>query len=128
MIDTGIDPKHLDLNVAGGVSCVGGTSQDGIGHGTHVAGIAAARDNHMRVVGVAPGAWLWAVRVFTGNGLASLASVICGVDRVTAHADIIEVANMSLGAFAPRGRVSTAGCTRPSARQSSRASPTPSPR
>lgn len=82
---------------------MGGTSKDGIGHGTHVAGIAAARDNHMRVVGVAPGAWLWAVRVITGNGLASLASVICGVDWVTAHADIIEVANMSLGAFAPEG-------------------------
>jgi len=109
IIDTGIDPKHLDLNVAGGVSCVGGTFKDGIGHGTHVAGIAAAKDNHLGVVGVAPGARLWSVRVFTSNGFASLASVICGVDWVTAHADTIEVANMSLGAFAPEGSCTDGG-------------------
>jgi len=97
IIDTGIDPRHRDLNVAGGVSCVGGTFTDGIGHGTHVAGIAAAKDNHMGVVGVAPGARLWAVRVFTSNGLATDSSLICGIDWVTAHAGTIEVANMSLG-------------------------------
>ena len=38
------------------------------GHGTHVAGIAAARDNDRGVVGVAPGARLWAVRVFDKFG------------------------------------------------------------
>jgi subtilisin len=109
IIDTGIDPKHLDLNVAGGVSCVGGTFRDGIGHGTHVAGIAAAKDNHAGVVGVAPGARLWAVRVFTSNGFASLASIICGVDWVTGRASAIEVANMSLGGFAPEGSCTDGG-------------------
>ena len=44
---------------------VSGTSSanDDNGHGTHVAGIAAAKDNSIGVVGVAPGARLWAVKV-----------------------------------------------------------------
>jgi subtilisin family serine protease len=49
------------------------------------------------VVGVAPGARLWAVRVLNNAGSGSWASVICGVDWVTARAGTIEVANMSLG-------------------------------
>ena len=63
VIDTGIDTDHPDLNVVGGVNCVGGSSyNDDNGHGTHVAGIAAARDNDLGVVGVAPGARLWRSR------------------------------------------------------------------
>jgi subtilisin len=97
VIDTGIDPKHPDLDVAGGVNCSTGTSYDDTnGHGTHVAGTAAARDDGAGVVGVAPGARLWAVRVLDDSGNGSWSSVICGIDWVTAHAAEIEVANMSL--------------------------------
>jgi hypothetical protein len=57
IIDTGIDTAHPDLNVVGGVNCSTGRSyNDGNGHGSHVAGTAAARDNTVGVVGVAPGA------------------------------------------------------------------------
>ena len=105
IIDTGIDARHGDLNVVGGVNCIpGGRSFDDLnGHGTHVAGIAAARDNSRGVVGVAPGARLWAVRVLTSQGFGSWSSIICGIDWVTARADTIEVANMSLGGAAPEG-------------------------
>jgi subtilisin len=98
VIDTGIDPTHPDLNVAGGVNCAPGLGfDDRNGHGSHVAGTIAARDNDLGVVGVAPGARLWAVRVLNPAGSGSFASVICGVDWVTEHAATIEVANMSLG-------------------------------
>ena len=105
IIDTGIDPRHKDLNVAGGVNCVPGnlSSNDLNGHGTHVAGTAAARDNKMGVVGVAPGARLWAVRVLDATGSGTWSSVLCGIDWVTAHADTIEVANMSLGGAGSEG-------------------------
>jgi len=98
VIDTGIDSHHPDLNVVGGVNCSTGTGyEDGNGHGTHVAGTAAAKDDGVGVVGVAPGARLWSVRVLDDTGSGSWSSVICGVDWVTAHASTIEVANLSLG-------------------------------
>jgi len=62
-----------------------------------VAGIAAAIDNDFGVVGVAPGARLWAVKVLNKWGSGSLSGVIAGIDWVTEHASEIEVANLSLG-------------------------------
>ena len=99
IIDTGIDLTHPELNVVKNVSFVNGakTGNDDHGHGTHCAGIAAARDNNIGVVGVAPGARLWAVKVLDRNGSGTNSNVIRGVDYVTANAASIEVANMSLG-------------------------------
>ena len=98
VIDTGIDTTHPDLNVVGGKNCSTGSSyKDGNGHGSHVAGTIAAKDDANGVVGVAPGARLWAVRVLNNAGSGSTSSVVCGIDWVTANASTIEVANMSLG-------------------------------
>jgi len=101
IIDTGIDVDHPDLNVAGGTNCARGkpSVDDGNGHGTHVAGTVAARDDGSGVVGVAPGAPLYAVRVLDNSGSGTWSSVICGIDWVTANAagKGIKVANMSLG-------------------------------
>lgn len=99
IIDTGIDLTHPDLNVFKNVSYVKGTrtGNDDNGHGSHVAGSAAAINNGTGVVGVAPGARLWAVKVLDRNGSGTMSNVIKGVDYVTANAASIEVANMSLG-------------------------------
>jgi subtilisin family serine protease len=99
IIDTGSGP-HADLNVVGGKNCSTGKSYgDGNGHGTHVAGTVAARDNGVGVAGVAPGAPLYSVRVLNNSGSGSWSSVICGIDWVTSNAASrgIKVANMSLG-------------------------------
>lgn len=100
VLDTGVDLDHPDLNVftAGARNCSNGRSaDDGNGHGSHVAGTIGAVDNGDGVVGVAPGARIWPVRVLNNQGSGSFASIICGIDYVTAHAGEIEVANMSLG-------------------------------
>lgn len=101
IVDTGIDIRHRDLNVVGGKNCsTGGTSyDDGNGHGTHVAGTVAAKDNGVGVVGVAPGTPLYAVRVLNDTGSGTWSSVICGIDWVSANAANygIKVVNMSLG-------------------------------
>jgi subtilisin len=104
VIDTGIDLDHPDLvaNIVGGKNCSTGKSfDDGNGHGTHVAGTIAAIDNSNGVVGVAPEANLWAIRVLNNRGSGSWSSVICGVDFVDARSPAnggpIDIANMSLG-------------------------------
>ena len=99
IMDTGIDPNHPDLNVYKQVSFVSGTSSgnDDNGHGTAVAGVAAAKDNSQGVVGVAPGARLWAIKVLDSNGIGFMSDLIEGIDYVTQHAKEIEVVNLSFG-------------------------------
>ena len=100
VLDTGIDLTHPDLDVYRAVSFTTDSTDgnDGNGHGTHVAGIAAALDNGAGVVGVAPGARLWAVKVLDNTGSGALSGIIKGIDYVTQNASQIEVANLSLGA------------------------------
>ena len=100
ILDSGIDPHHPDLNVIGGYNCTSPNRfawSDDEGHGTMVAGLAAARDNAIDIVGIAPGARLWAIKVLDANLDATDASILCGVDWVAAHAPLIDVANMSFG-------------------------------
>ncbi|WP_201345452.1 S8 family serine peptidase [Thiohalobacter sp. COW1] len=111
IIDTGVELNHSDLNVYQYAYCYQKTPRSGTcntgdsrandvqGHGTHVAGIAAARDNGIGVVGVAPGARIWALNVFgTDPGAGTgLLEIIAALDYVIANAAQIEVVNMSLG-------------------------------
>ncbi len=100
IIDTGVDTKHQDLNVVRHVNFAGGRNADCNGHGTHVAGTVAARDNALDVVGVAPGAPITGVKVLGCGGSGTTSGVIAGVDWVTANAVKPAVANMSLGGSA----------------------------
>ena len=105
VIDTGINLSHPDLNAADGTDCIdpGTPADDGNGHGTHVAGTIAAENDGAGVVGVAPGTKTYAVRVLDDAGNGSTASVVCGIDWVTANSAAlgIRVANMSLGGPGP---------------------------
>jgi aqualysin 1 len=116
IIDTGIYLTHVDLDVVGRVNFTGdGKNRDCNGHGTHVAGTVAAKDDTGYVVGVAPGAPLTSVKVLGCNGSGTVSRVIKGIDWVTANADVDgpdnklgtsddkpAVANMSLGGGASR--------------------------
>ena len=106
VIDTGVDLQHPDLNVMGGVNCAGGGpfggscsegGDDDHYHGTHVAGTIGAIDNGDGVVGVAPGARIWSVKVLNHRGSGYTSWIVAGIDWVAANAATIEVANMSLG-------------------------------
>jgi subtilisin len=99
IIDTGIDLDHPDLNVIGNETFVAGTpnGDDDHGHGTHVAGIVAAKDDSVGVVGVAPGVNLVALKVLDHNGRGTTPDIIRAIAWVTAHSESIDVVNMSLG-------------------------------
>ena len=102
VIDTGVDTSHPDLNVVGGVRYYLGRLTDSKynddnGHGSHVAGTIAARNNGFGVVGIVPGARIWAVKVLNSQGSGYMSDIVKGVDWVTKNAGSIAVANMSLG-------------------------------
>ncbi|WP_212747650.1 S8 family peptidase [Fodinibius saliphilus] len=101
VIDTGVDLDHDDLNVNTNLSTsfVSGepSADDGNGHGTHVAGTIAAKDNNIDVVGVAAGATIVGVKVLGSNGSGTYSGIIDGIDYVAANASPGDVANMSLG-------------------------------
>ncbi len=103
VIDTGIDLNNSDLQgkVDGGYSAITKTEkpddyQDDNGHGTHVSGTIAALRDGKGVVGVAPKARLYAVKVLDADGSGNLSDVIDGI--VWAAKNGMQVANMSLGA------------------------------
>jgi subtilisin family serine protease len=106
IVDTGIDLQHEDLagHIVESTSCINtdgnylkceGSAQDEYGHGTHVAGIAAAiKDNGHGIAGVAPDAELVVAKVFKG-ATAESSDVTAGIKWVVEHG--AKVVNLSLG-------------------------------
>jgi serine protease len=104
VIDSGIDADHPDLRVVAGKNFVRTEQPPGpvewddcIGHGTHVAGIIAARDNNIGTIGVAPEAELYAARVFPcdPDSGAFTSDIIAAIDWSIEQR--VHVINLSLG-------------------------------
>ncbi len=104
VIDSGIDLVHPDLadRLVPGLTLVAGTAtaQDDNGHGTHVAGIAAADGgNAIGIAGINWGARLMPVKVLDSRGQGDDADVAAGIVWAVDHgADVI---NLSLGGPCP---------------------------
>src|SRR5262245_17648924 len=103
VVDTGIDFNHPDLkpNYVGGVSFVPGaaTPMDDNSHGTHCAGTIAAAIEGSNVVGVAPQASLYAVKVLDRAGSGMFSWIIAGIDWCIQNG--MHIVSMSLGGPSP---------------------------
>lgn len=87
----GVTTKFLCINIINPRK----SSDDDNGHGTHVAGIIAAADNSVGVVGTAPKAWLYAVKVLDRQGSGFVSDIIDGLQWSIANG--MQVVNMSFG-------------------------------
>jgi subtilisin len=104
ILDTGGGYDHPDLHYAGGVN-FSGKRQDGStrprdwddvnGHGTWTSGIAAAANNSIGVVGVAPAVSLYAVKVLGNSGSGWDSDIAQGIDWAIDNG--MDVISMSLG-------------------------------
>ena len=106
VVDTGINLNHPDLRgkIVRPVSCIGGTctagGNDDNGHGTHVAGIAAAvTGNGVGIAGVAPSAKLMPVKVLDEEGSGDCDDIATGIRFAADHG--ARVINLSLGPELP---------------------------
>lgn len=99
ILDTGIDMEHEDLskNVKGGYNLVDNNddASDLNGHGSHVAGIIAALDNDIGVVGVAPDAHIYSVKVLDYAATGSASDMVAGIQWAVENK--MQIINMSLG-------------------------------
>lgn len=102
IIDSGVDLDHPDLTVNTTLSkgFIGNTTgNDDRGHGTHVAGIAAAKNNGIGVVGVSAGGTVVAVKVLDVNGNGTSALLASGLQHAATYVMSGDVINMSLGGY-----------------------------
>jgi len=82
ILDTGIDSNHEDLS--GQIEAEANftqedTSDDAYGHGTHIAGIIAAKNNSIGIVGIAPGCRLLNVKVADDKGRCQASDLLKGI-------------------------------------------------
>ncbi|WP_142927229.1 S8 family serine peptidase [Bacillus sp. PK3_68] len=100
ILDSGVDTKHPDLQVAGGACLMTVLRIDGCknsynddnGHGTHVAGVIAAKDNSIGVVGIAPNAQIYSVKVLDKLGEGTTSTMMAGVEwAIKNKMDIINI-------------------------------------
>ena len=99
IVDTGVDDTHPDLasKIVGEYNFVKGESvHDGFGHGTHVAGIAAAAtDNSTGVAGICWNCGILSVKVLDSQGSGYISDVASGITYAASHG--ARVISMSLG-------------------------------
>lgn len=99
VIDTGIDYNHPDLkdNYKGGRNFIDNTDNpmDNHGHGSHVTGIIAAKNNDIGVLGMAPDTYIYSCKVLNSSGSGSYSNIIAAIQWAIDNS--MQIISMSLG-------------------------------
>ncbi|MCP4763795.1 MAG: S8 family serine peptidase [archaeon] len=112
VLDSGIDYTHpeLDANYKGGYDFVdffpNPDAKDLAGHGTMCAGIIAAEDNDIGVIGVAPEADLYGVRIINSWGTGTDGNFIKGIEWCIENE--MDIISMSFGKKTKSSSIETA--------------------
>ncbi|RCW16509.1 hypothetical protein CAC02_08190 [Streptococcus gallolyticus] len=96
MIDSGVAKESLDeCNIAARFNFSNSNSDfDSIGHGTKIASIIGAKDNHILTIGLSPQSSLYSYKVVDDNGQITNAAIGQAVKQ--AIADEVDVLNVSM--------------------------------
>ena len=100
VVDSGIDVNHSELDVKGGVCALGNRCpkdvpyRDDLGHGTHVAGIIAAKKNGAGIIGVAPESELYSIKVINSDNTGTTTQIITGIEWAIKNK--MDILNMSI--------------------------------
>jgi thermitase len=96
IVDTGVDDPDLASKIVGEYSYVGKSAKDDFGHGTHVAGIAAAATNNdVGIAGMCPNCGILSVKVLNSQGSGYMSDVAAGITYAASHG--ARVISLSLG-------------------------------
>ncbi|NEU30376.1 S8 family serine peptidase [bacterium LRH843] len=108
VLDTGVSSSHLDLSVEKGKSFVRYTDsyEDDNGHGTHVAGILAARNNDIGMIGVAHEATIYVAKVLDEKGDGYTSDVVKAIEWSLQQG--AELINVSMGGNSPSAALEAA--------------------
>jgi len=108
IVDTGV-VNHPDLNLVKSISCLDADyihdgcpekiPTDPVGHGTHVAGIAAAKANSNNVIGTAPGFSIYSIQVMPAGTVKNVLRAINTIHEINKEYPYIKVVNLSLGCY-----------------------------
>ena len=114
VVDSGVQANHPDMagRVRPGAAIVNGDVQSGAGgtdvngHGTHVAGIIAAGENGVGIVGIAPQVTILPVRVLDAQGVGPNSDIAEGITWAVDHG--AKVVNVSIGSDTKAASVTAA--------------------
>lgn len=106
ILDTGVNP-HTELTIVKNENYSSDSSaSDGHGHGTHVAGLAAAKkNNYAGGAGIAPDASIYNIKVMNSSGSGTSADIMRGVQAAIDYK--VDIINMSLGSHWYDGNYAT---------------------
>lgn len=102
IVDSGVDDNHPDINEYYSYNIItkNNSTPDNLGHGTGVAGVAAAKNNSFGVVGIAAGAKIADLKI-SNNGTLLFSRFLAALDHIYGWAEKYDVVNLSLGFYIP---------------------------
>ncbi|MBJ6131161.1 S8 family peptidase [Staphylococcus aureus] len=99
ILDSGVDTRHSDLKISSSFSVFDygidkNPNTDLLGHGTHIAGIIAAKENEVGITGIAPDTEIFSGKIIDHNDKTDAIKLLKGIDWAIKNK--VDIINLSL--------------------------------